>query len=76
MKEFRELGENLIRSYVKIQELYPSSQEISFELTTGMCFYSKHGQMCGAVQGDLFQVDNKQALDSLAIDLQAIAKND
>lgn len=74
LKEFRDLGENLSRSYLKIQELYPNKMDVSFELTNGMCFYSKHGQICGAFNGDLFGDGGEMAMESLALDLQLIAQ--
>ena len=76
IKEFHELGQNLIRSYLKINEIYPFKQQVTFELANGSLFYSKHGQVCGAIMGDFLTLDNSDALTSLAIDLQAISYSD
>lgn len=76
LKEFQQLAENLTRSYVKIQELYPNKLEVSFELTNGACFYSYGDIPMGAVMGDLFKLDNPDAMTSLAMDLQQLAYSD
>jgi hypothetical protein len=76
LKEFQELGESLIRSYLKINELYPFKQQVTFELANGSLWYSKHGQVEGAIMGDFLTLDNPDALTSLAMDLQAISYSD
>ena len=76
LKEFHELGESLIRSYLKMNELYPFKHQVTFELANGSLWYSKHGQVVGAIMGDFLTLDNSDALTPLSMDLQAISYSD
>jgi hypothetical protein len=76
LNEFEELGSHLIRSYLKINELYPFKQEVSFELCNGSLWYSRHGKVEGAMMGDFLSLDNSHGLTSLAMELQALSYTD
>lgn len=71
LKEFRHLGSLLTRSFVQIENLYPKSQEVTFEICAGHMWIMKGQTFHGAISGDL--LDNKSAnLDLIATELQQV----
>ena len=71
LKEFRHLGSLLTRSFVQIENLYPKSQEVTFEICAGHMWIMKGHNFYGTISGDL--LDNKSDnLDLIALELQQV----
>jgi len=52
LKEFERLSENLSRTFLQINELYPNSVDITFEIQGGNLFIMKGKDYQGAISGN------------------------
>lgn len=71
LKEFKELSHNLTRSFLKINELYPNSANVSFEICNGQLWIMKGESYVGAISGYLLD-DHEDNLHLMAKELQKV----
>ena len=71
LKEFKELSHNLTRSFLKINELYPNSANVSFEICNGHMWIMKGENYMGAISGNLLD-DHEDNLQLMATELQKV----